>query len=35
MELIDLPYIFADQFGRSELDVLADALELGLSPPRR
>jgi anion-transporting ArsA/GET3 family ATPase len=35
MDLIDLPYIFADHFGRFELEVLADALEVGLAAPNR
>jgi anion-transporting ArsA/GET3 family ATPase len=31
MDPIDLPYIFADQFGRPELETLADALAVGLA----
>jgi anion-transporting ArsA/GET3 family ATPase len=31
MELIELPYVFADHLGRPELELLADALEEGLA----
>ncbi len=31
MELLELPYVFADQVGREQLEQLADALEVGLS----
>jgi anion-transporting ArsA/GET3 family ATPase len=31
MELVQLPYLFADQVGREQLEQLADALEVGLS----
>jgi anion-transporting ArsA/GET3 family ATPase len=31
MELIELPYVFADHLGRPELELLADALEDGLA----
>jgi hypothetical protein len=31
MELVELPYVFADQVGREQLERLADALEVGLS----
>ena len=31
MELVQLPYVFADQIGREELEQLADALEVGLA----
>jgi anion-transporting ArsA/GET3 family ATPase len=31
MELVELPYVFADQVGREQLEQLADALEVGLS----
>ncbi len=30
LEPLQLPYVFADRFGRSELELLADALEAGL-----
>jgi anion-transporting ArsA/GET3 family ATPase len=32
-ELVELPYVFADQLGRQELEQLADALEVGLAEP--
>jgi len=32
-ELVELPYVFADQLGREELEQLADALEVGLAEP--
>jgi anion-transporting ArsA/GET3 family ATPase len=31
MELVELPYVFAEQLGREQLEQLADALEVGLS----
>jgi anion-transporting ArsA/GET3 family ATPase len=31
MELVQLPYVFADQIGREQLEQLADALEVGLA----
>lgn len=31
MDLIELPYVFADPLGREQLEHLADAIELGLS----
>jgi anion-transporting ArsA/GET3 family ATPase len=33
MPLIELPYLFAEQIGKPELEVLANALEAGLSEP--
>ncbi|HEY4823747.1 MAG TPA: ArsA family ATPase [Solirubrobacteraceae bacterium] len=33
MPLIELPYLFAEQIGRRQLELLADALEAGLSEP--
>jgi len=32
-ELVELPYLFADELGREELEQLADALEVGLAEP--
>jgi anion-transporting ArsA/GET3 family ATPase len=32
---VDLPYVFAEQLGRAELDALADALAPGLDPGER
>ncbi len=34
-ELIELPYLFAEQIGRPELELLADALANGLPEPPR
>jgi anion-transporting ArsA/GET3 family ATPase len=31
LDLVELPYLFADEFGRPELELLADALESGLN----
>jgi anion-transporting ArsA/GET3 family ATPase len=32
-DVVELPYLFADQLGRDELEQLADALEVGLAEP--
>ena len=33
IELVELPYLFAEQIGRPELELLADALDAGLATP--